>query len=44
MMALIGFCVGMLGFFLHQIIDLIAEKKWKIASNFIDVSSDLYIP
>merc|ERR1719495_434678 len=35
MMGLIGFITGLTGFFLHQIIDLIADNKWKIAKYFI---------
>ena len=35
MMGLIGFCVGMLGFLLHQIIDLISEVKWEQTKEYI---------
>ena len=35
MMGLIGFSVGILGFLLHQIIDLISEVKWEQTREFI---------
>ena len=35
MMGLIGFSVGILGFLLHQIIDLISEVKWENTRAFI---------
>lgn len=35
MMGLIGFSVGILGFLLHQIIDLISEAKWETTREFI---------
>ena len=35
MMGLIGFSVGMLGFLLHQIIDLISEVKWEQTKEYI---------
>lgn len=35
MMGLIGFSVGILGFLLHQIIDLIAEVKWEQTKEYI---------
>jgi len=35
MMGLIGFCTGITGFILHQVIDIIADTKWKIAKDFI---------
>jgi len=35
MMGLIGFSVGILGFLLHQIIDLISEVKWEATKEFI---------
>ncbi|XP_040569447.1 chloride channel protein C-like [Lepeophtheirus salmonis] len=35
MMGLIGFSVGILGFLLHQIIDLISEVKWEKTKEFI---------
>jgi len=42
MMGLIGFFTGLTGFFLHQIIDVIADTKWKIAKDFInDTKSEL---
>ena len=34
-MGLIGFCVGLVGFLLHQLIDLIAETKWKYATDLV---------
>ncbi len=35
MMGLIGFSVGILGFLLHQIIDLISEVKWEQTKEYI---------
>ena len=35
MMGLIGFSVGILGFLLHQIIDLISEVKWEQTKAYI---------
>ena len=35
MMGLIGFSVGILGFLLHQIIDLISEVKWESTKAYI---------
>lgn len=35
MMGLIGFSVGILGFLLHQIIDLISEVKWEQTREYI---------
>lgn len=35
MMAIIGFSVGILGFLLHQIIDIIAEGKWHLTQHYI---------
>jgi chloride channel 7 len=35
MMGLIGFSVGIIGFLLHQIIDLISEVKWEHTKEFI---------
>ena len=35
MMGLIGFSVGLLGFLLHQIIDLISELKWEHTIEYI---------
>jgi len=37
MMGLIGFSVGILGFLLHQIIDLISEVKWEQTQEYIQV-------
>ena len=34
-MGLIGACVGLLGFLMHQIIDVIAETKWDYANELI---------
>ncbi len=34
-MALIGFLVGIVGFFLHQLIALISETKWEYAREYI---------
>ena len=38
MMGFIGFSVGIIGFLLHQTIDVIADFKWRHASELIDVS------
>ena len=35
MMGLIGLVTGLTGFFLHQLIDLIADTKWRIAKHYI---------
>lgn len=35
MMGIIGFSVGILGFLLHQIIDIISEFKWELTSFYI---------
>jgi hypothetical protein len=37
MMGFIGFAVGLIGFLLHQLIDVIAEWKWEKANHFIKV-------
>ena len=37
MMGLIGFCVGFIGFLLHQLIDVIADIKWDKAQEYIKV-------
>ena len=37
MMGFIGFSVGIIGFLLHQTIDVIADFKWRHASELIDV-------
>jgi len=34
-MAIIGFSVGILGFLLHQIIDIIAEAKWHLTQHYV---------
>lgn len=39
MMALIGFSVGLVGFLLHQLIDIIADFKWEKARDYIDDGS-----
>ncbi|KAF8790282.1 Chloride channel protein A like protein [Argiope bruennichi] len=36
MMGLIGFLVGVLGFFLHQFIELLADLKWEKAREYIE--------
>ena len=36
-MGLIGLVVGLIGFLLHQTIDVIADNKWKLAKQFIKV-------
>jgi len=35
LMGLTGLAVGILGFFLHQTIDLIADYKWKKAASVV---------
>ena len=35
MMGIIGFSVGIVGFLLHQIIDIISEFKWELTSYYI---------
>ena len=42
MMGLIGFFTGLTGFFLHQIIDLIADTKWDLAKDYISESRSQY--
>ena len=42
MMGLIGFLTGITGFFLHQIIDLIADTKWDIAKHYISSTTSQY--
>lgn len=37
MMGLIGVTVGLIGFLLHQSIDVIADFKWDKANDFIEV-------
>ena len=37
MMAFIGVSVGLIGFILHQIIDVIADFKWDKAREYIEV-------
>ena len=36
MMGIIGFSVGILGFLLHQIIDIISEFKWELTRQYIN--------
>ena len=38
MMGIIGFSVGIVGFLLHQIIDIISEFKWELTSYYIQVT------
>ncbi len=38
MMGFIGFAVGFIGFLMHQIIDVIADTKWKKAREYIEAS------
>ena len=38
MMGIIGFSVGIVGFLLHQIIDIISEFKWELTSYYIQVN------
>lgn len=38
MMGMIGFVVGIIGFLLHQFIDLIADTKWRIATELLHVN------
>ena len=38
MMGIIGFSVGIVGFLLHQIIDIISEFKWELTSHYIQVN------
>jgi len=35
MMGLIGFCTGITGFLLHQVIDVIADCKWRFAKQLV---------
>ena len=42
MMALIGLLTGVTGFFLHQIIDVIADTKWRIAKKYISQDQSEY--
>jgi len=37
-MGLIGFCVGIIGFLLHNLIEEIAKLKWDMVENYITVS------
>ena len=43
-MGLIGVSVGLIGFLLHQIIDVIADTKWDKAAEFIKVSIPVQCP
>ncbi|KAK6185139.1 hypothetical protein SNE40_007435 [Patella caerulea] len=35
MMGLIGFCVGLVGFLLHQLIEIISDVKWETTSDLL---------
>jgi chloride channel 7 len=37
-MGLIGFCVGIIGFLLHNLIEEIAKLKWIMVEKYIKVS------
>jgi hypothetical protein len=37
-MGLIGFCVGIIGFLLHNLIEEIAKLKWIMVEKYIEVS------
>ena len=39
MMGIIGFSVGIVGFLLHQIIDIISEFKWELTSYYIQATN-----
>ena len=43
MMGIIGFSVGIVGFLLHQIIDIISEFKWELTSYYIQAILKIYI-
>ncbi|NXW30432.1 CLCB protein, partial [Phaetusa simplex] len=45
LMGLIGTAVGMLGFFIHQIIDSLIKLKWDLVENYLQVSkrNNLYL-
>ena len=42
MMGLIGVTTGVTGFFLHQLIDVIADTKWRIAKYYISQDKTEY--
>ena len=42
MMGLIGVATGLTGFFLHQLIDVIADTKWRIAKYYISQDKSEY--
>lgn len=42
MMGLIGFSVGVIGFLLHQLIEKVADIKWEMTEDFIQVSLYVY--
>ena len=42
MMGIIGFSVGIVGFLLHQIIDIISEFKWELTSYYIQAIINTY--
>lgn len=39
MMGIIGFSVGVLGFFLHQIIEWLTDKRMEKANEYLSVSN-----
>ena len=43
MMGMIGLCVGIIGFFLHNFIALISEFKWSKAHEFLQVRHSLHL-
>jgi hypothetical protein len=43
MMGLIGFTVGLIGFVMHQLIDLISNVKWSQATEYLNNVSSLLL-
>jgi len=43
MMGMIGFAVGIVGFLLHQFIDLISDTKWSHATAYLQVSANAFL-
>jgi hypothetical protein len=44
MMGLIGFTVGLIGFVMHQLIDLISNFKWSQATDYlVNVSKSPFV-
>jgi chloride channel 7 len=43
MMGLIGFTVGLIGFVMHQLIDLISNFKWSQATDYLNNVSSLLL-